>query len=74
MSRSKPMPSGDLKPNETKLPRGRPTVTGEKRSVARLVRCTPDELERWQGAADAKGVTLPDVAREAWERLARKGL
>jgi hypothetical protein len=36
------------------------------------VRCTLEERERWRAAADAAGVSLSDVAREAWERLARR--
>lgn len=36
------------------------------------VRVTPEERERYRTAAEALGVTLSDVAREAWERMAKR--
>jgi hypothetical protein len=33
------------------------------------VRCTPEEKQKWNRAAEVMDVTLADVAREAWNRL-----
>lgn len=33
------------------------------------VRCTPEEKQRWNRAAEVMDVTLADVAREAWNLL-----
>jgi hypothetical protein len=45
----------------------------EQTSQVRIaVLCTPEERERWQAAAYGAGTTLSDVARGAWERLAKR--
>lgn len=35
-------------------------------------RCTLEERDRWQAAADEAGVTLSEVARQAWDALAER--
>lgn len=49
---------------------GIPPRAGVRSDVRISILATSDERERWQAAADARGVTLSDLAREAWDRLA----
>lgn len=51
---------------------GLPPRAGQPATSLVTVRATPAERERWQAAADAEGVSLSEVARQAWERLARR--
>lgn len=48
---------------------GTPPRAGAPSTVLVPVRCTPEERERWQAAADAAGTTLSAVARQAWDAL-----
>lgn len=52
---------------------GRPSLPpAERRAASVEVRLTEAEKARYVAAAEAAGTTLADVARKAWERLARK--
>lgn len=49
-----------------------PTRADTPSDVRIAVAVTREERAEWQAAAYAQGVTLSDVAREAWARMARK--
>ena len=49
---------------------GRPAEAGERRTAVRQLRCTADESERWEAAAEAEGVPWSEWAREAMDRRA----
>lgn len=48
---------------------GRPPSRGEKATANVLIRVTDADRDRWQKAAKARGTTLSEAAREAWEAL-----
>ena len=53
--------------------RGRPELSdSDKRSVITQFRCTPDERERMEKAADAKGIRLSDWLRDQAIRAAKR--
>src|SRR2546427_13218114 len=50
---------------DTEEPRGMPVVNGERRSLAKLIRFTPSELERVVDQAQASGRPVACFIREA---------
>lgn len=50
---------------------GRPPVDGETRSVRLLVKCTPEEHQRWHDAAKRTGVDLAPVVRQLLDEWAK---
>lgn len=64
-----------LSPAEDEVTRrpGRPSLPpAERRTAREEVRLTEAEKARYSAAAEAAGTTLADVARKAWEWLAKK--
>jgi hypothetical protein len=52
---------------------GMPARAGKASDVRISVLATFEEREAWFAAAQAQGTTLSDVARAAWNRMAKKG-